>query len=118
MTTTTRGTVQVLRPLNLPESDDTLTGDDSRYGTICVSAWHDLHPRLLHRGHWVNFDGEHTFRFAKNTLGWTAPLVCTPEHADRWTALVVAVLTQRRLARQLVAPRPNQAVELTVCTAR
>jgi hypothetical protein len=38
----------------------------------------------LHR-----FDLEHTFRFAKNTLGWTAPSLCTPQQADRWTWLIV-----------------------------
>ncbi len=45
------------------------------------------------------FDIEHTFRFAKNTLGWTTPSLCTPEQADRWTELVVAALSQLRLAR-------------------
>lgn len=54
------------------------------------------------RAYLRRFDIEHTFRFIKNTLGWTAPSVCTPEQADRWTALVVAVLTQLRLARILV----------------
>jgi hypothetical protein len=49
------------------------------------------------------FDIEHTYRFAKNTLGWTTPALCTPEQADRWTWLVVAGYTQLRLARGLVA---------------
>jgi hypothetical protein len=48
------------------------------------------------------FDIEHTLRFAKNTLGWTTPAPRTPEQADRWTWLVVAGLTQLRLARSLV----------------
>ncbi len=34
------------------------------------------------------FDIEHTYRFAKNTLGWTTPSLCTPEQADRWTWLI------------------------------
>jgi hypothetical protein len=51
----------------------------------------------LHR-----FDLEHTYRFAKNTLGWTTPSLCTPEQADRWTWLVVSAYTQLRLARGLV----------------
>ena len=54
------------------------------------------------RAYLRRFDIEHTFRFAKNTLGWTSPSLCTPEQADRWTALVVAALTQLRLARGLV----------------
>ncbi|MGH3503418.1 MAG: NF041680 family putative transposase [Nocardioidaceae bacterium] len=48
------------------------------------------------------FDIEHTFRFAKNTLGWTTPRVRTPEQADAWTWLVIAAYTQLRLARGLV----------------
>ncbi|TGB00023.1 NF041680 family putative transposase [Streptomyces sp. MZ04] len=47
------------------------------------------------------FDVEHTFRFWKQTLGWTRPKIRTPEAADRWTWLVVAAHTQLRLARPL-----------------
>ena len=117
-----------------------LVTTDPRYGTVTVTAWHGLHPRLIGRGRWAGhaappivkgsvirvevehlpkptartkktlwlfwsgpgvpdldlcwraylrrFDIEHTFRFAKNTLGWTAPSLCTPEQADRWTWLV------------------------------
>jgi hypothetical protein len=57
---------------------------------------------LCFRAYLRRFDLEHTFRFAKNTMGWTAPSLCTPEQADRWTWLVVAALTQLRLARGLV----------------
>jgi hypothetical protein len=49
------------------------------------------------------FDIEHTIRFAKQTLGATTPKIRTPEQADRWTWLVLAALTQLRLARDLVA---------------
>jgi hypothetical protein len=47
------------------------------------------------------FDLEHTFRFLKQTLGWTRPRIRTPEQADRWTWLIVAAHTQLRLARHL-----------------
>lgn len=47
------------------------------------------------------FDIEHTFRFLKQTLGWTRPRVRTPEQADRWTWLIIAAHTQLRLARTL-----------------
>jgi hypothetical protein len=30
------------------------------------------------------FDLEHTVRFAKQALGWTAPKLRTPQAADRW----------------------------------
>ena len=55
------------------------------------------------RAYLRRFDIEHTYRFAKNTLGWTTPALCTPEQADRWTWLIVAAYTQLRLARGLVA---------------
>ncbi|MGV9304333.1 hypothetical protein ACWDLG_13255 [Nonomuraea sp. NPDC003727] len=47
------------------------------------------------------FDLERTFRLFKQTLGWTAPKIRSPEAADRWTWLILAVHTQLRLARGL-----------------
>jgi len=47
------------------------------------------------------FDLEHTFRYWKQHLGWTRPALRDPLAADRWTALVMAVYTQLRLARPL-----------------
>ncbi|MDQ0938305.1 NF041680 family putative transposase [Streptomyces sp. V1I1] len=47
------------------------------------------------------FDLEHTFRFVKQTLGWTTPKVRIPEAADRWIWILVAALAQLRLARPL-----------------
>jgi hypothetical protein len=47
------------------------------------------------------FDIEHTFRFLKQTLGWTRPRVRTPEQGDRWTWLIITAHTQLRLARGL-----------------
>jgi hypothetical protein len=49
------------------------------------------------------FDIEHTIRFAKQALGWTIPKLRSPEQVDRWTWLILAALTQLRLARLLVA---------------
>jgi hypothetical protein len=57
---------------------------------------------VCRRAYLRRFDIEHTYRFAKGTLGWTTPALRTPEQADRWTWLVVAVYTQLRLARGLV----------------
>jgi hypothetical protein len=141
-------------PKTWPKADARLVATDRRYGTVTVTAWHEVHPRLSGRGHWRGyevppivkgsvirvevehlpkptartkktlwlwwsgqgepdldlcwraylrrFDIEHTFRFAKGTLGWTTPSVCTPEQADRWTWLVMAAYTELRLARGLV----------------
>jgi hypothetical protein len=70
------------------------------------------------------FDIEHMFRFAKNTLGWTTPSLCTPEQADRWTWLIAGALTQLRLARGLVDDlrlpweRPRDPAALTPARVR
>ena len=50
-------------------------------------------------------DLEHTFRFPKQSMGWTTPRLRHPEQADRWTWLVVAAFTQLKLARACVADR-------------
>jgi hypothetical protein len=47
------------------------------------------------------FDLEHTFRFLKQTLGWTRPRIRTPNQGERWTWLIVIAHTQLRLARHL-----------------
>lgn len=70
--------------------------------------WHgpgDPDLDLLWRAYIRRFDLEHTFRFFKQTLGWTTPRVRHPEQADRWSWLVVAAFTQLRLARACVADR-------------
>ena len=49
------------------------------------------------------FDIEHTFRFLKQHLGWTRPLLRDPAAADRWTWLLIAAYAQLYLARPLAA---------------
>jgi hypothetical protein len=79
---------------------------------------------LCWRAYLRRFDIEHTFRFAKNTLGWTTPSLCTPEQADRWTWLVISALTQLRHARGLVDDhrlpweRPRDPAQLTPARVR
>ena len=46
-------------------------------------------------------DPRRTFRFLKQTLGWTTPKLRDPAAADRWTWLIIAAHTQLRLARDL-----------------
>ena len=58
---------------------------------------------LIWRSYVRRFDLEHTFRFLKQSMGWTTPRVRHPEQADRWTWLVVAAYTQLRLARACAA---------------
>jgi hypothetical protein len=47
------------------------------------------------------FDIEHTFRFLKQVMGWTAPKLRDPAAADTWTWLTLACHAQLRLARPL-----------------
>jgi hypothetical protein len=58
---------------------------------------------LIWRSYVRRFDLEHTFRFLKQSMGWTTPRVRHPEQADLWSWLVVASYTQLRLARARVA---------------
>lgn len=43
------------------------------------------------------FDLEHTFRFAKQSLGWTTPKLRTLEAADRWTWILIVAHTSSGL---------------------
>jgi hypothetical protein len=76
------------------------------------------------RAYLRRFDIEHTFRFAKQSLGWTTPKVQTPEQADRWAWLVAAALTELRLARGLVSDlrlpweKPLDPMKLTPARVR
>jgi DDE superfamily endonuclease/Transposase DDE domain len=50
----------------------------------------------------ARFSIEHTFRFFKQTLRWTAPKLRSPHAADQWTWLLILAYVQLRLARDLV----------------
>jgi hypothetical protein len=91
------------------------TGDPTATGSEIDHAW----QAFLRR-----FDLEHTFRFLKQTLGWTSPKLRDPAAADRWTWLVIAAYTQLRLARGLTTDvrrpweRPCPAGRLTPARVR
>lgn len=92
------GTVIGLRVQRLPGNHDPkplwlwvskpLPGDGAE-----VDHWWSLFLR--------RFDIEHTFRFFKQTLGWTTPRLRDPAAADRWTWIIITAYTQLRLARPL-----------------
>ena len=99
-----RGTLVLVEVERLPH------GERRREPRVLWLWWHSPEgaaPDLgfLWRAYVRRFDLEHTFRFLKQTLGWTTPRVRHPEQADRWTWLVVAAFTQLRLARPCVADR-------------
>jgi hypothetical protein len=69
---------------------DTHTGTDA--GAVVDHLW---------RTYLRRFDLEHTFRFFKQTLGFTRPRPRHGDQADRWARLIVAAYTQLHLARPL-----------------
>ena len=98
----------VVGTLVLVEVERLPHGERRREPRVLWLWWHgegepDL--GLLWRACIRRFDLEHTFRFLKQTLGWTTPRVRHPEQADRWTWSVLAAFTQLRLARPCVEDR-------------
>ena len=76
------------------------------------------------RAYLRRFDIEHTFRFMKQSLGWTTPKVQTPDQADRWSWIVAAAYTELRLGRGLVGDlrlpweKPLDQMKLTPARVR
>lgn len=70
------------------------------------------------------FDLEHTFRFFKQTLGWTRAKIRSPQAGDRWTQIIIAAHTQLRLSRNLTQDlrrpweRPAEPDRLTPARVR
>src|SRR5215212_3168395 len=92
--------------LVLVEVEGLPRGERRREPRVLWLWWHGEGEPDLDLIWWAyvrRFDLEHTFRFLKQTLGWTSPRMRHPEQADRWTWLVVAAFTQLRLARPCVA---------------
>lgn len=58
---------------------------------------------LLWRAYLHRFDIEHTYRLAKHQLGRDKAALRHPGQAARWTWLIIAAITQLRLARPLAA---------------
>jgi DDE superfamily endonuclease len=84
----------------------------------------DLLP-VLWQSYLRRFDIEHTFRFLKQQLGWTRPLLRDPAAADLWTWLLLAAYAQLWIARHLAAatrlpwqPRPPGPAAVTPGQAR
>jgi DDE superfamily endonuclease len=80
---------------------------------------------VLWQAYLRRFDIEHTFRFFKQQLGWTRPLLRDPAAADLWTWLVVAAYAQLWIARKIAAvaclpwqPRPPGPAAVTPGQAR
>jgi len=46
------------KPASWPEPQQTTITETTRYGTATATSWDRLHPRLTHRGSWIDHDGE------------------------------------------------------------
>jgi len=105
----TRGPLPiVVGTLILVEVERLPRGERRREPRVLWLWWHGQEGTspdldLIWRSYVRRFDLEHTFRFLKQSMGWTTPRVRHPEQADRWSWLVVAAYTQLRLARTCVA---------------
>jgi hypothetical protein len=98
----------VVGTLVLVEVERLPRGERRREPRVLWLWWHGREGRtpdldLIWRSYVRRFDLEHTFRFLKQSMGWTTPRVRYPEQADRWTWLVVAAFVQLRCARTCVA---------------
>jgi hypothetical protein len=98
----------VVGTLVLVEVERLPRGERRRKPRVLWLWWHGPEGEapnleLIWRSYVRRFDLEHTFRFLKQSMGWTTPRVRHPEQADRWTWLVVGAFTQLRLARAHVA---------------
>jgi hypothetical protein len=104
-----RGPLPILvGTLVLVEVERLPRGESRREPRVLWLWWHgpegtvpDLD--LIWRAYVRRFDLEHTFRFLKQSMGWTTPRVRHPQQADLWSWLVMAAYTQLRLARERVA---------------
>jgi hypothetical protein len=100
-----RGTLVLVEVERLPR------GERRREPRVLWLWWHGpggITPDLLDllwRAYARRFDIEHTFRFLKQSFGWSTPRVRHPEQADRWSWLVLIAYTQLRLARACVEDR-------------
>ncbi|WP_406385426.1 NF041680 family putative transposase [Streptomyces sp. NBC_01618] len=52
------GVFTLKKPDSWHEPETTTTTDTTRYGKTEATAWNRMHPRLTHRGPWLDHDGE------------------------------------------------------------
>jgi hypothetical protein len=88
------------RPATWPTPQHTTSTDTTRYGTAVATSWDRVHPRLTHRGCWLDHDGdlpviEGTLirlqvdhlpgdREPKPVWLWTSTTDATTADVDRW----------------------------------
>ena len=87
-------------PRTWPDPQHTTSTDTTRYGTAVATSWDRVHPRLTHRGCWLDHDGELPIiegtlirlqvehlpgdRDPKPVWLWTSTTGATAADVDRW----------------------------------
>jgi hypothetical protein len=88
------------KPTTWPTPQHTTSTDTVRYGTAVATSWDRVHPRLTHRGCWIDHTGELPIiegtpirlqvqrlpgdRDPKPVWLWTSTVDATPAEVDRW----------------------------------
>jgi hypothetical protein len=88
------------RPATWPTPQHTTSTDTTRYGTAVATSWDRVHPRLTHRGCWLDHTGELPViegtlirlqvehlpgdRDPKPVWLWTSAIGAAPADVDRW----------------------------------
>jgi hypothetical protein len=88
------------KPVTWPTPQHTTSTDTARYGTAVATSWDRVHPRLTHRGCWIDHDGELPViegtlirlqvqhlpgdRDPKPVWLWSSTVDATPTDVDRW----------------------------------
>ncbi|MFF4764859.1 transposase, partial [Streptomyces sp. NPDC001292] len=95
------GVLTFKKPDSWHEPDVTTTTDTTRYGTATATAWDRMHPRLTHRGPWLNHAKEELpvlhgtlirlkverlpgDRDPKPVWLWCSATAAAPADVDRW----------------------------------
>jgi DDE superfamily endonuclease len=88
------------RPATWPTAQHTTSTDTTRYGTAVATSWDRVHPRLTHRGCWLDHTGDLPIiegtlirlqvdhlpgdRDPKPVWLWTSTIGATSADVDRW----------------------------------
>jgi hypothetical protein len=88
------------KPVTWPTPQHTTSTDTARYGTAAATSWDRVHPRLTHRGCWIDHTGELPIiegtlirlqvehlpgdRNPKPVWLWTSTTGATAADVDRW----------------------------------
>ena len=88
------------KPATWPQPQHSTSTDTSRYGTATATSWDRVHPRLTHRGCWIDHHGELPViegtlirlqvehlpgdRNPKPVWLWSSITGATTEDVDRW----------------------------------